>query len=191
MLTQFNSITEFSQSQYADWVNLEDFTEGFTAEQLAQPCTFVAYTDYGGDFIDRTASKFIQEFAPSETWTKRDTIYYGENLLYIGCQEDEYPLSNFTGIDEDFEEYYYNMGRECEENEYKRFMEETYSDDFQLSFDRDELLSAMFDHFYGNYSPQSDGTLDVCWSTLQEFADQWIGANYVADKNEDVPLPGL
>lgn len=192
MLKQFNSITDFSKSEYARWVDLEEFTEGFTAEQLAQPCTFVAYTDYGGDFIDRTASKFIQEFAPSETWTQTDTVYYGENLLYLGCQENEYPLTNFTGIDEHFEDYYSQKEWECNEAEFKRFVDETYND-FELSFDRDELQSALSEKFYGNYSPQSDGTLDICWSTLKEFADQWIGEQYVADKNksEDVPLPGL
>jgi hypothetical protein len=192
MLKQFDSITEFSQSQYADWVNLEDFTEGFTEEQLAQPCTFVAYTDYGGDFIDRTASKFIQEFANSDTYTVRNTVYYGENLLYIGCQEDEYPLSDFTGINKNFEDYYSQKEWECNESEFKRFVDETYND-FELPFDRDELMYELSEKFYGNYAPLADGTLDVCWSTFKEFADQWIGEQYVADKNksEDVPLPGL
>lgn len=172
-MTRFDTLREFLGSQYRNWVPdaSEAFGREFTESELESPCLFAAYTDYGGDFLDRVTCQYILQNAADETHLTQSTVYFGRNLLYFGQLPDsDYPLATFPGMP-DFEEFYTEAEYEAARESFENFCE------WELGCRAGKrrrlkewaMGRLMSERGYGYYAPQSDGTIDFCSSDLLEW----------------------
>lgn len=150
--------------------------------ELQLPVFDMRFTDYGGDFLDRVLSEYVQEYWPAGTYQAIPVSYNGTNLLAIGRHDTErYALSTpelaYYGDDgtieyrepgPDFEEYYYLKKSEAERTSFEYFL------DLEIGTKRCRRLKAwalevLMSERSGYYCPQPDGTVDFCYSNLSTW----------------------
>ena len=115
-----------------------------------------AYTDYGGDFLDKVAIRYFEENYPENTLVE-NTIYGGQNAYVCGepAQEwidstDDYPLGF-----ENIEDLYYEMQNEAEYESFDMFLDDLERDDYV--FDKDEVMEWLMENKGGYYSMTTQG----------------------------------
>jgi hypothetical protein len=123
-----------------------------------------AYTDYGGDFLDKVAIRYFEENYPENTLVE-NAGYGGQNAYVFGepAQEwiestDDYPLG-MSGL----EDLYYEMQNESEDESFSMFLDDLERDDYV--FDRDEVMEWLIDNRGGYYTMTTQG-LDISYSDL-------------------------
>jgi hypothetical protein len=126
-----------------------------------------AYTDYGGDFLDKVAIRYFQENYPENTLVE-NTSYFGQNAYVFGepAKEwiettEDYPLGF-----ENIEELYYEMQNESEYESFEYFLDDLQKYDGYV-FDKDEVMSWLMENKGGYYSMTTQG-LDFSSSDLTE-----------------------
>ena len=133
-----------------------------------------AYTDYGGDFLDKVAIRYFEENYPENTIVE-NAGYNGQNAYVFGepAQEwidttDDYPLGF-----ENIEDLYYEMQNEAEYESYEYFLDDLERDDYV--FDKDEVINWLMENKGGYYSMTTQG-LDFSSSDLTDelFAEGLI-----------------
>jgi hypothetical protein len=124
-----------------------------------------AYTDYGGDFLDKVAIEYFKENYPENTLFEY-AGYGGENAFVFGepAQEwinstEDYPLG-FEGI----EEFYYQMQNDAEYEGFEYFVDDLSRD---YTFDKEEVMSWLMENKGGYYSVYPSG-VDFSWSDLTD-----------------------
>jgi hypothetical protein len=139
-----------------------------------------AYTDYGGDFLDKVAIAYFKENYPDNIISEY-AGYNGENAYVFGepAQEwidttDNYPLGF-----EDIEDMYYEMTNEAEYDSYDYFLADLERDDYV--FDREEVMQWLMENKGGYYSMTTTG-LDFSYSDL---TDELIEEGLISKEDED------
>jgi hypothetical protein len=124
-----------------------------------------AYTDYGGDFLDKVAIRYFQENYPENTLVE-NTSYFGKNAYVFGepAKEwiettEDYPLGF-----EDFESYYYEKEYEQQLEDFDYFLDEISGD---YSFDKNAVLNWLLENRSGYYNITTQG-LDFSSSDLTD-----------------------
>jgi hypothetical protein len=138
-----------------------------------------AYTDYGGDFLDKVAIRYFEENYPENTLVE-NAGYGGQNAYVFGepAQEwidstDDYPLGF-----ENIEDLYYEMQNEAEYESFDIFLDDLERDDYV--FDRDEVMNWLMENKGGYYSMTTQG-LDISYSDL---TDELVNEGLIS-KEED------
>jgi hypothetical protein len=139
-----------------------------------------AYTDYGGDFLDKVAIAYFKENYP-ENIVWENAGYNGENAYVFGepAQEwidttDDYPLG-FEGI----EDMYYEMTNEAEYESFEYFLSDLERDDY--TFDTEEVMSWLMENKGGYYSMTTQG-LDFSYSDL---TDELLEEGLISKEKEE------
>lgn len=139
-----------------------------------------AYTDYGGDFLDKVAIEYFKENYPDNTLSE-NTSYSGENAFVFGepAQEwidstEDYPLGF-----EDFEDFYYEKMNEAEYESFGYFLDDLERDDY--TFDNEEVMSWLMENKGGYYSMTTQG-LDFSYSDL---TDELLEEGLISKDDED------
>ena len=124
-----------------------------------------AYTDYGGDFMDKVAIEYFEENYPKNTLSET-TAYYGKNAFVFGKpatewieSTEDYPLGF-----EDFESYYYEKQNEQENEDFERFLDDLKRDGYEVS---DEAIGWLNEKKGGYYNITTQG-LDFSYSDLED-----------------------
>jgi hypothetical protein len=124
-----------------------------------------AYTDYGGDFLDKVAIAYFSEYYPNNI-IKENSGWGGENAYVFGEpaqewieQTEDYPL----GFD-DIESYYYEKTAEQEEEDFNYFLDEISG---EYTYDRESVLDWLLENRGGYYGMTTQG-LDFSWEDLTE-----------------------
>jgi hypothetical protein len=124
-----------------------------------------AYTDYGGDFLDKVAIEYFKENYPENTLFEY-AGYGGENAFVFGepAQEwinstEDYPLG-FEGI----EEFYYQMQNDAEFEGFEYFVDDLSRD---YTFDKEEVMSWLMENKGGYYSVYPSG-VDFSYGDLTD-----------------------
>jgi len=124
-----------------------------------------AFTDYGGDFMDKVAIEYFEENYPKNTLSET-TAYYGKNAFVFGKpatewieSTEDYPLGF-----EDFESYYYEKQNEQENEDFERFLDDLKRDGYEVS---DEAIEWLNENKGGYYSMTTQG-LDFSYSDLED-----------------------
>jgi len=140
-----------------------------------------AYTDYGGDFLDKVAIRYFQENYPENTLVE-NTSYNGENAYVFGepAKEwiestEDYPLGF-----ENIEELYYEMQNESEYESFEYFLDDLQKYDGYV-FDKDEVMSWLMENRGGYYSMTTQG-LDFSSSNL---TDELVNEGLVRKEEEE------
>ena len=139
-----------------------------------------AYTDYGGDFLDKVAIRYFEENYPENTLVE-NAGYGGQNAYVFGepAQEwidttDDYPLGF-----ENIEDLYYEMQNEAEYESYEYFLDDLERDDYV--FDKDAVLFWLMENKGGYYSMTTQG-LDFSYSDL---TDELVDEGLISKEDED------
>jgi hypothetical protein len=124
-----------------------------------------AYTDYGGDFLDKVAIAYFSETYPENT-IKENSGWGGENAFVFGEpakewieQTQDYPLGF-----EDFEDFYMQKENEQEAEDFNYFLDDLNSD---YTFDREAVIDWLMENRSGYYGMTTQG-LDFSWTDLTE-----------------------
>jgi hypothetical protein len=124
-----------------------------------------AFTDYGGDFMDKVAIEYFEENYPKNTLSET-TAYYGKNAFVFGKPatewieaSEDYPLGF-----EDFESYYYEKQNEQENEDFERFLDDLKRDGYEVS---DEAIGWLNENRGGYYSMTTQG-LDFSYEDLTD-----------------------
>jgi len=139
-----------------------------------------AYTDYGGDFLDKVAIRYFEENYPQNTLVE-NAGYGGQNAFVFGepAQEwidttDDYPLGF-----ENIEDLYYEMQNEAEYESFDMFLDDLERDDYV--FDRDEVMNWLMENKGGYYSMTTQG-LDFSYSDLE---DELVNEGLISKEDEE------
>ena len=123
-----------------------------------------AFTDYGGDFLDKVAIEYFKKKYPKNI-VSEDTAYSGENAFVFGKpatewikSSEDYPLGF-----ENFEDYYYEQMNQEEYDGFELFLRDL--DNEEYDFDFDAVLDWLIENKGGNYSVTTQG-LDFSYSDL-------------------------
>jgi len=124
-----------------------------------------AFTDYGGDFMDKVAIEYFEENYPKNTLSET-TAYYGKNAFVFGKPatewleaSEDYPLGF-----EDFESYYYEKQNEQENEDFERFLDDLKRDGYDVS---DEAMGWLNENRGGYYGMTTQG-LDFSYEDLTD-----------------------
>jgi hypothetical protein len=122
-----------------------------------------AYTDYGGDFLDKVAIEYFEENYPKNIVVE-NTMYGGKNAFVFGKPATEWIESSenyILGFD-DLESYYYERLNEEEAQGFEDFL-----NDLRMSyqFDKEEVMDWLMENRGGYYSVTTQG-LDFSTSDL-------------------------
>ena len=139
-----------------------------------------AYTDYGGDFLDKVAIRYFEENYPENTLVE-NAGYNGQNAYVFGepAQEwidttDDYPLGF-----ENIEDLYYEMTNEAEYESYEYFLDDLERDDYV--FEKDDVMNWLMENKGGYYSMTTTG-LDFSYSDLE---DELVQEGLISKEDED------
>lgn len=123
-----------------------------------------AYTDYGGDFMDKVAIEYFEENYPKNTLSET-TAYFGKNAFVFGKPATEWIEStkNYPLGFEDFESYYYEKQNEQENKDFERFLDDLKRDGYEVS---DEAIEWLNENKSGYYGMTTQG-LDFSYSDLE------------------------
>jgi hypothetical protein len=160
--------------------NLDNRSEYYASDDLInelrgkiQPNDVIvnfAYTDYGGQFIDKVMIAYFSENHP-ESIVKENTYHFGENAFifgqvaadYLEANED-YPLGY-----EDTEEYYMNAESNQEAEDFARFLEDIQK--YSGYSVKENALDYLTEHKGGYYSITTQG-VDYSESDLIQFCEE-------------------
>jgi hypothetical protein len=142
-----------------------------------------AYTDYGGDFMDKVAIAYFKENYPNNTLFE-NAGYNGENAYVFGEPAKEwiettqdYPLGF-----EDIEDFYYEKTSEQENEDFNYFLDEIKGD---YSFDKDEALQWLNENRGGYFGMTTQG-LDFSFEDLtSELVSEGVIEPNEEDEDED------
>jgi antirestriction protein len=125
-----------------------------------------AYTDYGGDILDKYAIEYFLENHPNNIVVE-STSYSGKNAFVFGKpakewmeETQDYPLGF-----EDFESFYYDKENEDFEEGINFFIEDLKRD---YSFDEDEVRDSLLEQFSGYFNVSTSG-LDYSEDTMINY----------------------
>ena len=125
-----------------------------------------AYTDYGGDILDKYAIEYFLENHPNNIVVE-STSYSGKNAFVFGKpakewmeETEDYPLGF-----EDFESFYYDKENEDFEEGINFFIEDLKRD---YSFDEDEVRDSLLEQFSGYFNVSTSG-LDYSEDTMINY----------------------
>jgi hypothetical protein len=143
-----------------------------------------AYTDYGGDFLDKVAIAYFKENYPDNIISEY-AGYNGENAYVFGepAQEwidttDDYPLGF-----EDIEDMYYQLRTEAEFEDFDYFLDDLKRDEYV--FDKDEVMQWLLENKDGYYSITTQG-IDFSSSDLtDELLEEGLISKEDEDEDED------
>jgi hypothetical protein len=131
-----------------------------------------AFTDYGGDFLDKVAIEYFQENYPENTlveptsWNGQNAYVFGEPAKEWIEQTEDYALGF-----EDIEDFYYEKQSEQEQEDFNYFLDEI-SDEYE--FDKEEALEWLNENRGGYYGMTTQG-LDFSYEDLiQELLREGI-----------------
>lgn len=127
-----------------------------------------AYTDYGGDFMDRVAVKYFEEAHP-ESIVVEDTMYFGKNAFLFGDVAKDFVEAsrNYLLGYEDLEDFYYQE----ENNAYREFFND-FLNDHEAKYDfpkgKDAAHDSLMEEYGGYWGVESSGTPDHDWKLLEK-----------------------
>jgi hypothetical protein len=138
-----------------------------------------AYTDYGGDFMDKVAIAYFKENYPDNTLVE-NAGYNGENAYVFGEPAKEwiettqdYPLGF-----EDIEDFYYEKTSEQENEDFNYFLDEIKGD---YSFDKDEALQWLNENRGGYFGMTTQG-LDF---SFEDLTNDLVNEGVIEPNEED------
>jgi hypothetical protein len=122
-----------------------------------------AYTDYGGDFLDKVAIAYFSENYPENT-IKENSGWGGENAFVFGEPAKEWieQTQDYALGFEDFEDFYYEKQNEQEGDDFNYFLDEIVRD---YTFDREVVIDWLMENKSGYYGMTTQG-LDFSWTDL-------------------------
>jgi len=124
-----------------------------------------AYTDYGGDFVDKVAIEYFEENYPNNI-VSEDTYYSGKNAFVFGTPATEWieASANYLLGFEDFESYYYQRQTEVEYEGFNDFLKDLR---MRYAFNKEKVLDWLMNNKTGTYSVDTQG-LDFSYGDLVE-----------------------
>jgi hypothetical protein len=124
-----------------------------------------AYTDYGGDFLDKVAIEYFEENYPKNI-VSENTAYSGKNAFVFGTPATEWleASENYLLGFDDIESYYYEKQNE---EEYKGFNDFLKDLRMKYAFNKKKVLDWLMENRSGYYSVTTQG-LDFSYSDLVE-----------------------
>jgi hypothetical protein len=124
-----------------------------------------AYTDYGGDFLDKVAISYFSENYPENT-IKENSGWGGENAFVFGEPAKEWieQTQDYALGFEDFEDFYYEKQNEQEGEDFNYFLDDIVS---EYTFDREVVIDWLMENKSGYYGITTQG-LDFSWTDLTE-----------------------
>ena len=138
-----------------------------------------AYTDYGGDFLDKVAIAYFSEKYPENT-IKENSGYGGENAFVFGEPAKEWieTTENYPLGFQDIEDFYYEKVSEQEEKDFNYFLDAISS---EYSFARNGVMKYLKETKggYGNMTTQG---LDFSW---EDLTDELVMEDLIEKIDED------
>ena len=125
-----------------------------------------AFTDYGGDFIDKVAIEYFEENYPKNIVVE-NTAYFGKNAFVFGKPAEEWIEASEDYIlgFEDFESFYYEKTNEAEQEGFEDYLGELEREEYE--FDGGEVLSWLMENKGGYYNVTTQG-LDFSSSDITD-----------------------
>lgn len=151
---------------YASDDLIDDLYEAGCSGKNCDMVTF-AYTDYGGDILDRICIEYFESNHP-ESIVWEDAAYSGKNAIIFGeiasefIKETEDYLLGFR----DLEDFYYATTCELELDNFLRFIDDELANKYK--FNHENVLDWLMKYRCGYYSLMSSGDLDFCSEDLIE-----------------------
>jgi hypothetical protein len=115
-----------------------------------------AFTDYGGDFLDKVAIEYFEENYPKNIVVE-NTAFSGKNAFVFGKPAQEWIEASedyLLGF-EDFESFYYEKNNEAEQEGFEYYLGELERDGYE--FDMSEVLSWLIENKGGYYNVTTQG----------------------------------
>lgn len=139
-----------------------------------------AYTDYGGDFLDKVCIQFFLD-RKEKTFHAHNTVYYGKNAILWGdiakkfleeCQS--YPLGF-----ENLEDFYSEKEGEARDKQAQDFLNDYKDEDNkELSEHEKECAFNIICDKLSEHSILPSGTIDICESELDEALRVFLEGDY-------------
>lgn len=125
-----------------------------------------AFTDYGGDFIDKVAIEYFEENYPKNIVVE-NTAYFGKNAFVFGKPAEEWIEASEDYIlgFEDFESFYYEKINEAEQEGFEDYLGDLERDGYE--FDMGEVLSWLMENKGGYYNVTTQG-LDFSYGDITD-----------------------
>ena len=130
---------------------------GIKDTQLKKPNVIAfAYTDYGGDFMDKVVIEYFLENYPRNIVVE-NSAYNGKNAIVWGKPAIEWveTTEDYPFGFEDFETFYYDKVYKEEETAFSEYLYELQRDGYELDYD--EVLSWLLENKGGYYSVTTQG----------------------------------
>jgi hypothetical protein len=129
-----------------------------------------AYTDYGGDFMDKVAIAYFLENYPKNIvventgWNGKNALIWGKPAKEFIESTQDYPLGF-----EDLESFYYEMQDKEERDDFEYFLDdlEKYNN---YTFDKEEVMDWLMENRSGYYRLTTQG-LDFSYDELQDVLE--------------------
>lgn len=148
-----------------------------------------AYTDYGGNFLDKVFIAYFKEKYPNNI-VSETTCWNGENAFIFGQFNKEYGIDKFIEETEN-----YLLGFESIEDSYSEMEMEVFNNfveevcemlETSFTFKKEGLNRWLYENKYGYYSILTTG-VDYCESDLvQELVNKNIITKKVSNEKEKV-----
>lgn len=142
-----------------------------------------AYTDYGGDFMDRVAIQYFQEEHP-DSIVFENTRFFGKNAFIFGDVAKEFveaTKSYLLGF-ESMEEFYSEKQSEAEDASFQSFIDDISEDKYKFVYGKEEALKQIREEFSGYWGINSDGQADYSEDKMIDFL---IDAGQLVEKSDD------
>lgn len=174
-------------NRFSDEFASSDLIQELSKKYKGKDVIAFAYTDYGGDYLDKVAIEYFLENYPNNIVVE-NTSYFGKNAFVFGEpatkwieSTEDYPLGF-----EDFESYYYEQEFIQTENDFNYFLNELENDDeFVFEMDKSSILEYLMENYSGYFNMTTQG-LDYNSSYL---LDDLIDNGYIS-KNENYAKGG-
>lgn len=134
-----------------------------------------AYTDYGGDFMDKVLIEYFIEKKPLSIFWE-NTIYYGKNAVIFGQVARDFikASENYLLGYENTEDYYSQKSNDVQEAEAKRFLNEYRKDGEELTEKQKADCFLIICDKLSEYSILPSGSIDICESTLEKTLEDFL-----------------
>ena len=130
---------------------------GIKDTQLTKPNVIAfAYTDYGGDFMDKVAIEYFLENHPKNIVVE-NTGYSGQNAIVWGKVAMDWvkATEDYAFGYEDFESFYYDKVYKEEEQAFSEYLYQLQRDGYELDYD--EVLQWLLENKGGYFSITTQG----------------------------------
>jgi hypothetical protein len=130
---------------------------GIKDTQLTKPNVIAfAYTDYGGDFMDKVAIEYFLENYPKNIVVE-NSGYNGKNAIVWGKVAMDWveATEDYAFGYEDFESFYYDKVYKEEEQAFSEYLYELQRDGYKLDYD--EVLQWLLENKGGYFSITTQG----------------------------------